>query len=277
MPKFNATRIVNLTYNNKSENAVNKIVDQTFEMEGEHTLALLRNGGGKTVQIQMMMSPFVSAKYRNLGSRTFDDYFTDEKNPTYIATEWLLENNDKVLIGLAVKKSSAMSDEEGSKGLDIMSYVYEYSDTNEEFSIRNMPFSKQTDTGYTVMSMSEAEELFKKLKTKNKFTFDYFNLNIDSNRSRYYKKLRSYSIEPTEWESLMRTINQDEGGLSKLFENAKTESALIESWFLKNIHVKLNKENEVIKEMGKSIKQYINNKVSYFMSDTFWQHMYFFY
>lgn len=262
MPKFNATRIVNLTYNNKSENAVNKIVDETFEMEGEHTLALLRNGGGKTVQIQMMMSPFVSAKYRNLGSRTFEDYFTDEKNPTYIATEWLLENNEKVLIGLAVKKSSSISDDEGAKGLDIMSYVYEYSDVNDEFSIRNMPFAKQTENGYTVLSMSEAENLFKKLKAKNKFTFDYFNLNVDSNRSRYYKKLRSYSIEPTEWESLMRTINQDEGGLSKLFQNAKTESELIETWFLKNIHVKLNKENEVIKEMGKSLKQYINNKVS---------------
>ena len=262
MPKFNATRIVNLTYNNKSENAVNKIVDETFEMEGEHTLALLRNGGGKTVQIQMMMSPFVSAKYRNLGSRTFEDYFTDEKNPTYIATEWLLENNEKVLIGLAVKKSSSISDDEGVKGLDIMSYVYEYSDVNDEFSIRNIPFAKQTENGYTVLSMSEAENLFKKLKTKNKFTFDYFNLNIDSNRTRYYKKLRSYSIEPTEWESLMRTINQDEGGLSKLFQNAKTESELIETWFLKNIHVKLNKENEVIKEMGKSLKQYINNKVS---------------
>lgn len=262
MPKLNASRIVNLTYNNKSENAANKIVDETFEMEGEHTLNLLRNGGGKTVQIQMLISPFVSPKYRSLGSRTFEDYFTDEKNPTYIATEWVLENNDKVLIGLAVKKSSSVLDDEEAKGLDIMSYVYEYKDEKDEFSIRNMPFSKHTDRGYTVLSMSEAESLFKKLKTKNKFTFDYFNLNIDSNRSRYYKKLRSYSIEPTEWESLMRTINQDEGGLSKLFENAKTESVLIETWFLKNIHIKLNKENEVVKEMGKSIKQYINNKHS---------------
>ena len=47
MPKLNASRIVNLTYNNKSENAVNKIVNETFEMDGEHTLNLLRNGGGK--------------------------------------------------------------------------------------------------------------------------------------------------------------------------------------------------------------------------------------
>lgn len=262
MSKLNASRIVNLTYNNASANAINKIIDETFELGGEHTLNLLRNGGGKTVQIQMMMSPFVSPRFRNLGSRNFEDYFSDEKNPTYIATEWLLENGDKVLIGLAVKKSSSMGDDDGAKGLDIMAYVYEYKDENDEFSIRNMPFSKNTDTGYSVLSMSEAETLFRSLKNKNKFTFDYFNLSIDSNRSRYYKKLRSYSIEPTEWESIMRAINQDEGGLSKLFSDAKTEEALIESWFLKNVHLKLNKDDEVVKEMGKSIKQYINNKRS---------------
>lgn len=262
MSKLNASRIVNLTYNNASANAINKIIDETFELGGEHTLNLLRNGGGKTVQIQMMMSPFVSPRFRNLGSRNFEDYFSDEKNPTYIATEWLLENGDKVLIGLVVKKSSSIGDDDNSKGLDIMSYVYEYKNESDEYSIRNMPFSKNTDTGYTVMSMSEAESLFKTLKNKNKFTFDYFNLNVDSNRTRYYKKLRSYSIEPTEWESIMRAINQDEGGLSKLFSDAKTEEALIESWFLKNVHLKLNKDNEVVKEMGKSIKQYINNKRS---------------
>ena len=262
MSKLNASRIVNLTYNNASANAVNKIIDETFELGGEHTLNLLRNGGGKTVQIQMMMSPFVSPRFRNLGSRNFEDYFTDEKNPTYIATEWLLENGDKVLIGLVVKKSSSINEDGSSKGLDILSYVYEYTDENDEFSIRNMPFSQNTDTGYTVLSMSEAENLFKRLKNKNKFTFDYFNLSIDSNRTRYYKKLRSYSIEPTEWESIMRAINQDEGGLSKLFSDAKTEDALIESWFLKNIHLKLNKDDEVVKEMGKSIKQYIHNKRS---------------
>lgn len=262
MPKLNSNRIVNLTYNNNSENAATKIMDEIFELDCEHTLKLLRNGGGKTVQTQMMIAPYVSPRYRNLGNRNFEDYFTDEKNPTYIAAEWVLESGEKILIGLVVKKGSSQLLENEPSGLDIMSYVYEYVDDEDEYSIKNIPFSKRTENGYVVLSMNDAEELFKRIKSKNKFTFDYYNLNIDSNRSRYYKKLRSYSIEPNEWETIMRTINQEEGGLAKLFDNSKTEEGLIDAWFLKNIHSKLNKDDDVVKELQMSVKKYVENKMS---------------
>lgn len=262
MSKLGAYRIVNLTYNNNSQNAVNKIIDELFELKSEHSLMLLRNGGGKTVQIQMLMSPFVSPKYRNLGSRNFEDYFTDERNPTYIVTEWDLENNDKVMIGIAVKKANSILLDEDTNSLDVRAFVYEYQNENDEFGIRKMPFSKNTDRGYTVMSMGDADALFKNMKSKNKFAFNYYDLSVPSHRSRYYEKLRGYSIEPTEWESIMRSINLSEGGLSELFKNCRTESALIEDWMLKNIGVKLNRDEDVVKEMGKSIKQYINNKQS---------------
>lgn len=262
MSKLGAYRIVNLTYNNNSQNAVNKIIDELFELKSEHSLMLLRNGGGKTVQIQMLMSPFVSPKYRNLGSRNFEDYFTDDRNPTYIVTEWELENNDRVMIGIAVKKTNSLLLDEDSNSLDIKAFVYEYQDANDEFGIRKMPFSKNTDKGYTVMSMNDAETLFKSLKNRNKFAFNHYDLSIPNHRSRYYEKLRGYSIEPTEWESIMRNINLAEGGLSELFKNCKTEGALIEDWMLKNIGIKLNREEDVVKEMGKSIKQYVNNKQS---------------
>ena len=262
MSKLGAYRIVNLTYNGNSQNAVIKVIDETFELDSKDSLMLLRNGGGKTVSIQMLISPFVSPKYRHLGERKFEDYFTDTKNPTYIVTEWDLENNDKVMIGIVVKKSSNILLDEDSNALDIKSFIYEYKDKNDEFGIRRIPFSKNTDRGYTVMSMSESENLFKGLKSKNKYAFNYYDLNSPNHRSRYYEKLRGYSIEPTEWESIMRTINSSEGGLSELFKNSKTESALIEDWMLKNINIKLNREEDVVKEMGKSIKQYINNKQS---------------
>lgn len=262
MSKLGAYRIVNLTYNNNSQNAVNKIIDELFELKSEHSLMLLRNGGGKTVQIQMLMSPFVSPKYRNLGSRNFEDYFTDDRNPTYIVTEWELENNDKVMIGIVVKKANSLLVDEDTNSLDIKSFVYEYQDPNDDFGIRKMPFSRNTDRGYSVMSMNDAETLFKSLKNKNKYNFNYYDLSIPNHRGRYYEKLRGYSIEPTEWESIMRTINLAEGGLSELFKNCKTEASLIEDWMLKNIGIKLNRDEDVVKEMGKSIKQYVNNKQS---------------
>ena len=55
MSKINTLRIVNLNYNNNSI----KISDEAFQFNGESTLMSLRNGGGKTVLVQMMTAPFV--------------------------------------------------------------------------------------------------------------------------------------------------------------------------------------------------------------------------
>ena len=54
MSKINTLRIVNLNYNNNSI----KISDEAFQFNGESTLMSLRNGGGKTVLVQMMTAPF---------------------------------------------------------------------------------------------------------------------------------------------------------------------------------------------------------------------------
>ena len=43
-----------------------KIDDETFDFGGESTLLSLRNGGGKTVLVQMIMSLFVHQRYRDL-------------------------------------------------------------------------------------------------------------------------------------------------------------------------------------------------------------------
>ncbi len=55
MSKINAVRFINLNYNN---NAI-KINDECMQFNGKSTLLSLRNGGGKTVLVQMMTAPFV--------------------------------------------------------------------------------------------------------------------------------------------------------------------------------------------------------------------------
>ena len=55
MSKISAIRLINLNYNN---NAI-RISDETFQMNGQSTLLSLRNGGGKSVLVQMIMAPFV--------------------------------------------------------------------------------------------------------------------------------------------------------------------------------------------------------------------------
>ena len=79
MSKINKIRLVNLNYNNNNM----KIDDEMFYLDGDNTMLNLRNGGGKTVIVQMVIALFVNRKYRTLKNRTFDSYFTSS-TPTYI-------------------------------------------------------------------------------------------------------------------------------------------------------------------------------------------------
>ena len=67
MSKINAIRLINLNYNN---NAI-KISDETFHLNGDSTLLSLRNGGGKSVLVQMMTAPFVHKLFRRAMIRPF--------------------------------------------------------------------------------------------------------------------------------------------------------------------------------------------------------------
>ena len=71
MSRIKAIRLVNLNYNN---NAI-KVSDETFHLNGESTLLSLRNGGGKSVLVQMLTAPFVHKRYRDAKDRPFESYF----------------------------------------------------------------------------------------------------------------------------------------------------------------------------------------------------------
>ena len=66
MSKINAVRFINLNYNNQAIH----ISDETLHLNGESTLISLRNGGGKSVLVQMLTAPFVHKRYRNINAPT---------------------------------------------------------------------------------------------------------------------------------------------------------------------------------------------------------------
>ena len=80
MSKIHAVRIINLNYNH---NAI-RIDDELWTLNGSHTLFSLRNGGGKSVLVQMLTAPFVHKQYLNTKERPFASYFTTNK-PTFFA------------------------------------------------------------------------------------------------------------------------------------------------------------------------------------------------
>ena len=86
MSKINAVRFINLNYNHNTI----KVSDDIYHLNGESTLLSLRNGGGKSVLVQMIMALFVHKRYRDAKDRPFESYFTTGK-PTFILVEWKLD------------------------------------------------------------------------------------------------------------------------------------------------------------------------------------------
>ena len=65
MGTINSIRLININYNNGGI----KISDETLYMNGINTLVSLQNGGGKSVLVQLLTSPFVHKAYRRARDR----------------------------------------------------------------------------------------------------------------------------------------------------------------------------------------------------------------
>ena len=127
MSKINAIRLINLNYNNDSI----RIADETFRMNGENTLLSLRNGGGKTVLVQMMTAPFVHKRYRDTKDRPFESYFQTNK-PTFILVEWELDAKEGyVLTGMMVRKNQNVSELQNPERLEIIQFISYYRENCE--------------------------------------------------------------------------------------------------------------------------------------------------
>lgn len=252
MGKFNNVRFINLNYNNNTM----KIEDQIFYLNGENTMLNLRNGGGKSVLVQMMMAPFVSKRYRDLGERPFESYFTS-KTPTYILVEWNLEDGAGYLLtGMMVRKKDSSSDEDSKDNLDITCFIHEYRNKNE-YDIKNIPFIEEQNGRRKIKSFMNSKNLFEDIKRDNKYNFNYYDMSNSTTSRAYYNKLKEYGIDNKEWNNIIRKINLKESGLSELFKEAKNSEGLIKSWFLPTIENKLNKDEDRIKKYKEIITSYV--------------------
>lgn len=260
MSKINAVRIVNLNYNRNTM----KVNDETLEFRGESTLISLRNGGGKTVMVQMMMAPFVNARFRDMKDRKFHDYFTST-TPTYILTEWVMDGSSSyVTVGMGVRKRPSVGEEDNGDELEIITFIHEYKQANS-YDIHSFPVTEKTTKGFKVRSFSAIKDMMNELKSDKRHIFDFYELNIDSQRRKYFDRLRQYNINNREWESIIKKINMKESGLSELFQDAKTVGGLFEKWFIPAVDDKLNDKDNKIKNaqeiMEKFIFQYKENEI----------------
>jgi len=252
MSRINALRIINLNYNNNSMH----IDDETFRFDGQSTLMSLRNGGGKSVLVQMMIAPFVHKSYRNTKDRPFATFFTTNR-PTFIMVEWELDGKaGYVLTGMMVRKSQGGSEAEEKEDLEIINFVSEYKGKSR-CDINNLAVIEKAEGEKKLKGFGYCRQLFESLKKDPGVDFNYFDMNNSQQSKRYFEKLKEFQIDSREWETIIKKVNLKESGLSDLFAEAKDEKGLIEKWFMEAVENKLNREKRPIKEFEKLLINYI--------------------
>ncbi|WP_346867534.1 MULTISPECIES: hypothetical protein [unclassified Clostridium] len=253
MGKINKIKIINLNYNNNSI----KIDDLKFFLDSDDTMFNLRNGGGKSVLVQMIMAPLVHKKYRDLKDRKFESYFT-KSVPTYILIEWELDNEAGfVTTGMMVRKKEGSLDEETIENLDIVNFIHEYKYKNEN-DIDNLTLIEELNGNKRIKSYANAKKLFEDLKKSCNGNFSYYDMNNSYNSTSYFNKLSTYNINYKEWENIIHKINLKESGLSELFAKAKNVEGLLKEWFLPAVEEKLTKDENRIKNFRIIANGYIN-------------------
>lgn len=251
MSKINAVRLINVNYNN---NAI-RISDECFHFQGESTLLSLRNGGGKSVLVQMMTAPFVHKRYRDAKDRPFESYFTTNK-PSFILVEWVLDQGaGYVLTGMMVRRNQDI-DQEDSGGLDMINIVSEYREPCIQ-DIHHLPVVEKGAREMVLKNYNACRQMFEMYKKDRSMQFFYYDMNNSAQSRQYFDKLLEYQIHYKEWESIIKKVNLKESGLSELFADCRDEKGLVEKWFLDTVENKLNKERNRMKEFQSILEKYV--------------------
>ena len=261
MSKINRIRLVNLNYNDDAF----RIEDETFDLGGENTLFSLRNGGGKTVLVQMLISLFVNKSFRNFEKRPFAGYFKT-KNPTFILTEWMLDHGQGLfLVGMMVRKAQR-TEEDQEEELDILTFTGSYGKEGCNYDLDRLPVLSESGNKKVLRGYVECRGCFEELKKQKDSDFCYYDPSQSYQRKQYFQKLKEYQIDHKEWETIMKKVNIKESGLSELFVNARDERGLIEKWFLEAVQSKLNQDHDRIWEFRrlarKLIERYVQNETN---------------
>ncbi len=251
MSKINAIRLINVNYNN---NAI-RISDECFHLNGESTLLSLRNGGGKSVLVQMVTAPFVHKRYRDAKDRPFESYFTTNK-PSFILVEWVLDGGaGYVLTGMMVRRSQDVG-EGSAESLEMVNLISEYREPCIQ-DIHHLPVIEKGKKEMVLKNFAACRQMFESYKKDRSMNFFYYDMMNPAQSRQYFDKLTEYQIHYKEWETIIKKVNLKESGLSDLFADCRDEKGLVEKWFLDAVESKLNKERNRMKEFQTILEKYV--------------------
>ncbi|MGN1412007.1 MAG: hypothetical protein ACI4WH_05835 [Oscillospiraceae bacterium] len=224
MVKLNSFRLVNVRANN------NTIIypDVTFNLDGKSTLIDAKNGGGKTLAIQMLFQTI-------LPKSSFDDNKTiftlfdnvPPKTTMHSISSFKLNDDypfNTLCLGFAVSKSQDITAE-----YTILNYVIE-GDNLEDYSLSIDTIALSSNN--RVLSIGELKSLLTNKMTLKKSTFKItiFENNVDE----YTEFLHRYDINSQVFKFIM-SINQTENYIQQYFEkNCNTQQGLLTEFIIPN-------------------------------------------
>ena len=241
MPRLNRIRLGNVVYNyGKSV-----IGDETIDLREQSALLRMENGGGKSVLIQLLLAPYISARQRNFPKRRFTDYFRDQK-PSIFLQEWELDDNaGYFLVGMLVRRRVGTHKGEGeeeSAKLDFYTFVAEYPNLDNPAALDAYPVRVREHGRPGYVSFADFKGHLEGLAKENPASFRLFNMNTSGMPRRLTEKLHELGLEASEWEQL-RAFNQNESGISRLVDEQSSVPKLLSGTLLPAIGRKLDAQS----------------------------------
>lgn len=233
MPQISKIRIVNFNYNDGNRLIADELFDfaDSSNKKALNTLINLKNGGGKSVLVQLMLQPIHPKAKTN--DRKIESFFTRATDHCFIVIEWLKDNSDeKLLTGIAMASGESNSSEE-SVGRPVKYYTFmsEYSDYLGRYNIISLPLSKKENGSFVAAAFEDIRKLAKSSADKLK------TYSSDSGKD-WRNTLADYGIIQEEWTHIVEKVNSVEGGMTKFFEGYRDSKQLLDRLLIPTIEGK---------------------------------------
>lgn len=248
MPQISKIRIANFSYNDGKRLIADELFDfaNNEDKKALNSLINLKNGGGKSVLVQLMLQP-IHPKAKVAG-RKIESFFTKASDHCFVVIEWFKDNStEKLMTGIAMASGeSANNVEDDSKGRPVKYYTFisHYSDYSNIYNIVKLPLSEKNGSSFVAAPFNEIRDLVKK---SNGLLEHY----VSDDSRQYRERLAEYGIVQEEWKNIIEELNSVEGGMTEFFAKFKESDQLINQLLIPTIEGKFSQSS--IKEDDSSL------------------------
>lgn len=226
MPKLRQVRIVNAQFND------GKNIFEDFRMPffGRNATYELRNGGGKSVLLMLMLQCVLPNASLD-PNHPFKDMFRggDPNRTTHVLAEWELEKeiaDEKYLLtGFCAKRQSDQDEEGNDDGIKYFSYLHLYNGP-DELDLENIPLCWKEKDEFVVRDYADTRKML-----NEKIDHDIW---IAKSRREYLERLKKYCLLESEWR-FIKEINRQENFLKSYFREFKTSRSLVEKLLIQTV------------------------------------------